>query len=76
MNGSAPWLLQKLSQYHEIVRVKFANHDLSESFFQKLKKNYYKQRYVVLEYLRTRETPCRCDQYGFSSLIVLGSALF
>ena len=31
-------LLQKLSQYHEILHVKSADHDLSWSFFQKLKK--------------------------------------
>ena len=34
----AIWLLQKLSQYHEILHVKSADHDLSGSFFRSLKK--------------------------------------
>ena len=34
----AIWLPQKLSQYHEILHVKSADHDLSRSFFRSLKK--------------------------------------
>ena len=34
----AIWLLQKLSQYHEILHVKSADHDRSKSFFRSLKK--------------------------------------
>ena len=41
------WLLQKSTQQHEILHAKYADQDL-----------YRSERYVVLEYLKTHETPC------------------
>ena len=65
------WLLQGLSQYHEILHAKSAVQDLFGSFFRS-----WKLRYVNLEYLKTCETPCMAPAHPHATSVAVYPALF